>query len=233
MRLFWLVLGVLLLPAASAYYADVTVDVGADGFVSISGVSNHPQLQSGTTQDFTAKNKEHWLLNITPSGSFEDYVFTVQLPPGATLNYVNSKNLQILTEDKRVVIKVIGSNDSVSIVAQYTITQVNRTYKWVELAVILALLFVGGVLYLTRRKPKEHKKAVHSALVEGLPARQQEIVALLHKAGGKLTQKQIEQSMSIPKSSVSRNIDSLERRGVVKKDSYGMTNVISLVEKHA
>jgi uncharacterized membrane protein len=57
-------------------------------------------------------------------------------------------------------------------------------------------------------------------------------VKLLQQAGGTLTQRQIELSLKLPKSSVSRNVETLRRRGVLEKAQLGMTNTVVLDEKY-
>lgn len=61
---------------------------------------------------------------------------------------------------------------------------------------------------------------------ELLPDRQRKIVELLEKYNRPVTQKLLEKEMGIPKSSLSRNIDSLAIRGIIKKENKGMTNVL-------
>ena len=94
--------------SAAFYYADVEIDVLPTGEVDITGLTNHPDLK-GITHDFTSKEGRYWLLNLTLEEEFQEYVFTVLLPEGANLNYVKSKNINILTEDNRVAIKGVGS----------------------------------------------------------------------------------------------------------------------------
>jgi uncharacterized membrane protein len=243
MRFIFLIAVLFLLSTTvvhATYYADVVLDVQPDGSVIISGVANHPQLQEGTTNEFTSKNKEYWLLNVTLEESFDEYVVTILLPENANLNYVSSRSPRIGSQDDRVTITRVGSNSTVEIVAQYTVEpKRNKTLGTIVIAaVLLMLIIVLSAFAAKRTKSKQAKKHVHEQktdvprpkIYEGLPIRQQEIIALLEHAGGNLTQKQIEDNMHIPKSSVSRNLDALQKRGIIKKESYGMTNIISLLK---
>ncbi len=62
-----------------------------------------------------------------------------------------------------------------------------------------------------------------------LPQRQKDIIDILREKG-KITQKELETIMEIPKSSVSRNVRTLEIKGIVKKESVGQTNYLSVIE---
>jgi uncharacterized membrane protein len=230
MRIF-ILLALLLVPlvAAEKYYVDVVMDVSETGVVTVSGLTNHPLLTPGETQEFTSKSKDRWIFNVTINETIEDYVFTIILPPGANLNYVQGKNFQIATIDERVAVKVVGSDARVSIAAQYQLQPLEKKSEilWF-VAVFLGALLIAGGMYLQSRKPRKTRTTLR--LFDGFPARQQEIIAMLQQSGGQLTQKQIEQAMSIPKSSVSRNIDALVRRGVITKEQHGMTNILTLTQ---
>ena len=218
------------------YYADVDVDIDATGVAMISGFTNHPELE-GSTHAFTSKDGEYWLLNISLPG-FEEYVYSVSLPPHSTLNYVKSKNVNIATGDGRVVIKGHGSNASFDVIAQYTVDAKPFNYAlWITvgvIAVFILVLFLIGIFGKVRDRKddkddlpgvksyKEHQQKVLDTLSE----RQKEILELLkHRS---MTQKQIEEALNLPKSSVSRNIDSLKAKGLIKKEIKGLSNVISL-----
>ena len=60
-----------------------------------------------------------------------------------------------------------------------------------------------------------------------LPIRQQEIIKILKKKG-KISQKELENLMEIPKSSISRNLRTLEIKGIIKKERLGITNYLYL-----
>lgn len=60
-----------------------------------------------------------------------------------------------------------------------------------------------------------------------LPQRQRDILDIL-KDREKITQKELESLMEIPKSSVSRNVKTLEVKGLIEKVQVGQTNYLSL-----
>lgn len=59
------------------------------------------------------------------------------------------------------------------------------------------------------------------------PLRQQEIITILITRK-KITQKELETQMKIPKSSISRNVQALVSKNIIIKENKGMTNYLSL-----
>ncbi len=229
MRLFLLF---LLVPSVFAfdYYADVQLTVLPDGTVTPQGLTNHPLL-SEQSQAFTSKRGEHWILNISLPEQFSDYIVTLTLPPGASMTYAHGESLQISTQDDQVVLKTIGENERFELIAQYSLEKNavphnNSVFFVGGFALLFALLAITFVFARTKRVKKAHTPK----LVDGLPARQQQIIRLLEKAGGALTQKQLEDALHIPKSSVSRNVEALRRRGLLEKESLGMSNTVRLAK---
>ena len=53
---------------------------------------------------------------------------------------------------------------------------------------------------------------------------------MILKKEGKITQKELEEKMQIPKSSISRNVKTLQVKSILKKESVGQTNYLSLEE---
>lgn len=67
-----------------------------------------------------------------------------------------------------------------------------------------------------------------SIVKKTLAESQEKIIDLLIEAGGELTQKQIQHRSGLPKATLSRNIDVLSKKGIIAKQSRGMTNMIML-----
>jgi uncharacterized membrane protein len=233
----------LTLPAlVSAQYADLTFDIAETGVVTTSGVTDAASLPLGESSVYTAKKGEYWTFNVTSAEVLETFVYEVRLPEGAAINYLNGKGARITTDNGAVVVKGAGENAPLAVTVQYSITgaQKNR-FGWIPLVVLLLLL--GALWFVLRgqkiRMKRERKtlaatkiQAQTPSYLEGIPARQQAIVQLLRGAGGTLTQRQIELTLKLPKSSVSRNVEALRRRGIVEKAQLGMTNTVVLGERY-
>jgi uncharacterized membrane protein len=237
----------LLLPhisiAQETYYADVQMAVSAGGSVDISGLSNHPGLSAGVHEDYTSKKGSYWLLNITLPGTFSDYVYTLRLPSGGTANYIKSSGrVSIGQEGESVIIEGTGKDTDFSVVIQYSIISQPAGIAWwvFLLPVAVALLLITAwTLAKRKRKAKAGEKKVVESVEAGkarynpslLTERQLAIVKALEAAGKPMTQRQIEQALSLPKSSVSRNISSLVRAGILIRHERGMSNAVWFSEK--
>lgn len=232
----------VLLPAASAAYADLTLSVDHAGPVTITGVTDAESLPLGTSNAYTSKQGEHWTLNITSTETLETFVYEVRLPEGAAINYLSGKGARIATDGGAVVVKGSGEHAPFAVTVQYTIdADEANAFAWLPLvffSVLLILLWF--VLRGKRIRQKRERKKISSLIsargapsyLEGIPARQQAMVKLLREAGGTLTQRQLELTLKLPKSSVSRNVEALRRRGIVQKAQLGMTNTVVLDERY-
>ncbi len=64
---------------------------------------------------------------------------------------------------------------------------------------------------------------------EHLNERQKEILSILQL--GKITQKKLEETMQIPKASISRNVKTLCIKGYIQKEQVGNTNYLSIKKR--
>ena len=209
-------------PTVSAeYYANVNIDVSDNGEVEITGLTNHPGLQSIKTQEYTSKKKSNWVLDIDLEGVFSDYIFEIKFPENAAINYLKIPDLLSMEEESgRLVVIGTGTNQKFHIIAQYNISM-TKQYKGRLVIVLLTLLSLAIILfylYSYIKKPKPNFKS--------LTSRQKKIMDLVIKNKGSITQSKLNNLIKIPKASLSRNIDSLVRKKMLVKESKGMTNII-------
>lgn len=227
----------MLLPGAYAqYYADIDITVQEDGYVHIEGATNHPELQS--SHDMTSKQGKYWLLNISVNGTFSHYIYRLHLLEGSSINYIRTKNLARIESGQSLSIIGTGENDPFFVIMQYTQNTQEKGLShdtWVIVALFFCLVFLmsGWFWYRKNHKKKEiHKENDASSSIpsynsKALTQRQEEILNLIIQQGP-LTQARIETIVKIPKSSLSRNVDALVRKGIITKESKGMSNVLSL-----
>ena len=228
---------ILYLPSVcSDYYADIDISVDDSGFVSIGGKTDHPDLLVENSELYTFKKQSYWLLNITKDEVFSDYVYTLTLPQGSTVNYIKSSGfLGIEEESGSLVITGSGGNESLSIVVQY---QINRRLLDFNVLLVLGLLIlVLFILLIFTVYHNKRKKLLGSGekIVDkvdysfrGLNDRQRQIMELLIKAKRPLTQVEIVKELDFPKAAVSRNVHSLEVKGLVEIENIGMSNLVRL-----
>ncbi|MBN1923207.1 MAG: hypothetical protein JW791_00420 [Nanoarchaeota archaeon] len=204
---------------AADYYADVSIVVDNNGLVSISGLTNHPILNTVESSDFTTFGNNYWLLNITLLDVFSNYVYEITLPEGAVINYINTPDIMSISHDNgNMIITAIGNDEPFKAVVQYSVRQ---SFNYFQLLWFLVIpLAVIAYFYLKKSK-KRAKKIDYFLLTE----RQASIMRIVEKKK-KVTQKQLENILNLPKSALSRNIESLIRKDLIVKERKGLTNVI-------
>jgi uncharacterized membrane protein len=224
---------------AQNYYADLTITVDSSGFVTIEGQTNYLNLTIKNTELYTSKQQNLWLLNITKQEIFSEFIYTVTLPKGSSINYIKSTGFIRIEESLgNLIVRGFGENESFSIIIQYqtekkvdSILQETIVYPILLSAVILVsiLLFI---LYQKEKKTKrpEAKEIKNKPLEEwkGLNHRQKQILQILQVRNIPLTQTDIQRELQIPKASISRNIRGLERKGLIEKETIGISNLIRL-----
>lgn len=232
-------ISIVFLPAicADSYYADLTILVDPSGYVTIDGYTNYPNLLVKDSQNYTSKDKSYWLLNISIEENFSEFVYTVILPKGASVNYIKSSGeIRITGEQGNLMVKGYGENKKLLIIIQYQIekdyTSVAEMYGVIVAiiilitAIVLLLLYKYGFL-----KKKIKKEDIKDIELKGLNERQKQIVKLLAEVNRPLTQTDIQRELKMPKAAVSRNIRTLEKKGIIEKERIGMSNLISLKKR--
>ena len=235
--LFVFVFFILYAPSVcSDYYADIDIRVDDSGVVSINGKTDHPDLLAENSEWYTFKNQSYWLLNITKNEVFSDYIYALTLPQGSTINYIKSSGFRGIKEESgRLIITGSGGNESLSIVVQYQIN--NRSLDFNILLILGMLMLILVILLVFIIYQNKRKKLIGSDErldndigynFRGLTDRQKQIIELLIEAKRPLTQVEIEKELDIPKAAVSRNVHSLEIKGLIEIEKIGMSNLIRL-----
>jgi uncharacterized membrane protein len=221
------------------YYADLTITVDFSGFVSIDGLTNYPNLTIQNTEKYTSKQQSLWLLNITRQEVFSEFVYSLMLPKGSSINYIKSSgSLRIEESVGNLIVRGFGENESLSIIIQYqtqksenSLLQDNIVYLFLLPAIIIVCILIL-FLVLKEKKSKDKQPRVDTkeplGEMKGLNHRQKQILQILHERNTPLTQTDIQKELQIPKASVSRNIRGLERKGLIEKEQIGMSNLIRL-----
>lgn len=221
---------------AEGYYADIQISVYETGIVDIKGVTNYPDL---SVKD--SNMQTYWLLNITTEDIFEDYVYTLTLPDDSVINRIKASGfIGVKEEDGRLIISGAGENESLSILVQYQINKTSDIYSffdYVILSVLLLSIVILTFLLVYFVYKDKQKKSIKYNLddnndmmysFKGLNERQKEIVKLLIDAKRPLTQTDIQKELDMPKAAVSRNVHSLELKGLLEIEQTGMSNLIRL-----
>ena len=226
--------------SSTEYYADITIEVDASGFVTIEGETNYPELLAENTEVYTSKNQSLWLLNITKTEVFSNYIFDMRLPEEAAITNVQSSGSIIIGEEHgTLVVTGFGENNSFSVEVQYQIKKTTEATGLfgedaLTLILIVCIMILIGLFIIIVVAIDQPKKSIDETTTDedlklrGLNERQKQIITLLTKHNKPLTQTEIQHVLHIPKSSVSRNIHILELKGLIEKEQIGMSNRIRL-----
>lgn len=241
--IFLFVLFLSIFSVSANYYADISINVNEDGGVSVNGKTDFSGLQNITnSQLYTYKNKEYWILNISFDDVFDYYLFELTLPQSSQINYIKTTP-DIRFEDSNDRLKVIGvgENRKFNLVVQYKITNyvIDEQNSSVAIMIIIVLLItIMTWLYLLfKNNPLNKKEMILPEedpinnvvdISDVLPERQKDILKILRDNNGKISQKELENKMEIPKSSISRNVKTLESKGLISKERIGQINYIIL-----
>ena len=235
--LFVFVFFILCLPSVySDYYADIDIRVDDSGVVSIDGETNHPDLLVKNSELYTFKKQSYWLLNITTIEIFSDYIYVLTLPQGSIINHIKSSGFRGIREESgSLIITGSGGNESLSIVVQYQINKRSIDFNILLILgiiiLILIILLVFTIYQNKREKLMDSNKKLDDDVgynFRGLTDRQKQIMELLIETKRPLTQVEIEKELDIPKAAVSRNVHSLEIKGLIEIEKIGMSNLIRL-----
>lgn len=224
--------------SAETYYADININVMENGNAVIEGISNHPMLLPGTYPDYTSKEKTVWTLNISPSGIFSEYLVEISFPPDAEVKYLKLPSiLSIREEAGSVIVTSSGSDSELFILAQYQIKSSRETADYFTLiaaALLTAsvLLVVYWLFFLRKPSGKENATNLHYN-PDALTERQKQIMDIVVRNNGSITQSQLQKLTCLPKASLSRNVDGLIRKGILTKEEKGMTNLICMRKEKA
>ncbi len=166
-----------------------------------------------------------------------DYRFILKLPVGYIIEdtrFVTPQADDIYSDGQRIILswneKPLAEPFEVSIVSH----GMQRT-NWLLYIIILILvgIIVGYILWQRKpRKKKEEAEDKSIILSNMLLENERKVIAVLKEAENhQLWQKQLEIRTGLPKVKLSRLIKSLETRGLIKKEPFGASNIITLLEK--
>ncbi|MBN2251559.1 MAG: winged helix-turn-helix transcriptional regulator [Candidatus Altiarchaeota archaeon] len=221
---------------AETYYADLLADLDGSGTAYLSGRTNHPLLESRETDDLTSKEGSHWLFNLTlPAGDvFTDYVYEVRLPEGASVNYVKaSGSFRIAAKEGRIAIIGFGEDGTLFIVIQYQPAGRGAVFPYEAVFGVLALVLVLFLFWFYRKKRPLRRSGEPEddfGAEDSLTERQKDILRLMREAGRPVNQTLVSETLGLPKSSVSRNVEALVKKGMIEKKRDGMSTMLSLKE---
>ncbi len=216
----------LMLQTAFPYHADITIQLHKDGSVTIKGDTDYPLLQNIiNSQNYTSKKGEYWTFNLTTKDILNNYSYLLIMPDNVVINYIKTTpNIKIITND-HLELKGYDKHKKLVLIVQYKFIKPVTDYI---IYIVIILIIPISLLITSLKKKKQPKELEKIDLnIKGLTERQKEILKLIAEKG-KISQKEISKELNIPKSSVSRNINVLVAKKIVKKIRTGQTTYISI-----
>ena len=228
---------------AQEFYADLEITLDESGFVTIDGITNYPDLVVKDSQAYTFKEQEYWAFDLSIEKSF-DFVYILKLPENSEINFINtSGQFRIKTENDNLIIQCYGEDEPLNIFVQYQIkkSEQNNFYIVLLIGIILIVSFVLVSFKRLNIFKNFKKKNIETRVIKkvkkipklkydfkGLTARQKNIMKFLIEKNHPVIMSKIVKELNLPKSSVSRNISSLELKGLIEKESIGVSTMIRL-----
>jgi uncharacterized membrane protein len=229
--LWVLILVFILIGSVSAqeYYADINIIVDNSGLTTIYGETNHPMLNIVDSPDLTSKEGKTWLLNISTQDEFSNFIYVLNLPKNAVINYMKLPAFARI-EDSPTGLSIIGTgeNQEFSIILQYQIKNYKSSNYLGLYLILFILVIITGLYFLLVKKLIKNKKV--KLKLPTMSLRQKQIYLVLSKNKKPMTQKQIQDILKLPKSSISRNIETMVKKGILIKEQLGMSNLVSVNE---
>lgn len=228
---------------AQEFYADLDITVDESGFVTIDGITNYPNLVVKDSQAYTFKEQEYWTFDLSIEKSF-DFVYILKLPENSEINSINtSGQFRIKTENDNLIIQCYGEDEPLNILVKYQIkkSEQNNFYIAFLIGIILIVSFVLVSFKRLNLFKNFKKKNIEPRVIKnvkkipklkydfkGLTLRQKNIMKFLIEKNHPVIMSKIVKELNLPKSSVSRNISSLELKGLIEKESVGVSTMIRL-----
>lgn len=221
---------------AQEYYANLEFDIQTEGSTIIIGTTNYENLGPKTTQEFTSKEGKLWTFFANTNDLFSEYSYKITLPEGAKIQRIETKGTYFIhPQNNRIIIEGFGENIEFDIKIEYVLdlTQKENSLFFEILILVLVLLAIGGIMLFGLKKinSKKDYKPKEEFDPDVLTQRQLMIVKEIEKKNGKNTQAEIQKTLGLPKASMFRNITSLEKKGIIKKERKGMTMLLTLQKK--
>ncbi|MCK4929144.1 MAG: hypothetical protein KAR76_05360 [Methanosarcinales archaeon] len=199
-------------------------------FISVTYRTNYPV--------FELQDKLMYNSDFIPAYNTSKFIYILKLPVGYVIPdekevsfFIHPEPKSIYSDGQRIILlweqRNVDNTFEMSVMMEPAVVSRSAIPKLIW-SVMLIILLGAGYLYYTKRTGQEATAATVSypALVE----HEKVVVDLLEKAKGNVMwQKQIQVESGFSKVKVSRLLQSLEKRGVIRKEAWGNTNKIHLV----
>lgn len=139
------------------YFGDFLIEVSPMGTINIIGDSNYDSLSNVIgSEDFTYKNKDLWILNITTNENFEYYVYEIRMPKGTEIVNLNDRSRAKIFNRDKLIILGDGKDEKVDIYVEYRIDYAQAYENTIftigyVIGILLSLLIVFYLIVLFKK----------------------------------------------------------------------------------
>jgi hypothetical protein len=229
-----LILILLLIPVVYGLKQDAIYDIQNNGDIKVYYNADNSSYTNTLFKNITSKQEGIWTVNITKTFR-GDTTYRFILPEYGVVDYVktNSK-IRIEENDGRITITGISLDRKIDMFLQYVVNEEEQKNNYItnSVMILLGVTLLSIIIFLIMKlRHKKKEKAQHTSEPnkqlnrELHTERQLQIIDYIKKHGS-VTQAQLEHELKLPKSSLSRNIETLVQKGVLFKESKGMSNYI-------
>ncbi len=209
----------LIIGPAFALNLDGTARIDSQGFSYIN-IPGYPSQSS----NYTTKIGDNWYFDLNEMQEYQNVNIAVYVPQNAVLKSVETNLAYTIGYDSAIVLQFSGKNVTPRIEVRYVIeTTPAHDYSFIILlgAVIIILCAAIAVTYFKTRKEKDKVLSV-------LNERERQVIITLRELKGKAKQSKLRRVTGLPKSTLSRTIKNLEKKGLIVRDGEGSLAKIML-----
>lgn len=161
------------------------------------------------------------------------FLFTVALPKGYVVEdprFLTPEPDRIYSDGQRIILSWDEQDYSGAFDVSVFMTPVAQepSLLWY---VVGSIVLVGLSVYIFFVRKKENLVKTFFSLPDILLDNEKKVLDALHKEGGVLWQKQVQIITGLSKVKLSRLLQSMEKRGLIRKEEYGTSNRIHLLQK--
>ena len=217
----------------------------SSGGITIPGLVVEGGPITGMTDLLTSKSEGVWLFGLSMPQSIDDILINVYLPENISVGDMDTNLETLFSVEEGLVISFTGESLASEILFEYTLgetpsepgavpdtpgdtTTEPETPSPYFLIIPFAFLAIAAFLIFRKRPDNLRLDSVRPTLND----RERMIIDRLIEMGGEAKQKALERGCEIPKASLSRTLFHMERKGLIKRHSIGISKRIVLGDEY-
>ncbi len=219
------------------FYGQTSIETGLDP--DLGNLIFEDGHFSNTTDSLTSKIGRNWTFDFDIREHYAEGWIRVYLPEGAEIADAEGGNWSLISvEEDGLLITFLGPiGPEVGITIEYhlegSFTSGIDAWAAVPVALIAVAVAAAGAKVLWPRFGKAGgdeevriDQSKYDAIVPTLTERERKVLRIVIDEGGRVSQRKLRHLSEIPKSSLSRITDELQRKELIRKIPVGQTNEI-------